>query len=103
MGDRAESGRSGALSDSAFWQAATVSVPLAVTAAVLVFSLIASAVDGLFPSLDLSRHWIYAAVVTLTAMAAAFLARPGTARTLGAAAGVSTAGALVVFVWLATV
>ncbi|WP_054812543.1 hypothetical protein [Nocardia arizonensis] len=103
MGNPLDSDHAGVLSDSTFWQTATVSMPLTVTSQVVVFSLIAGVIDGIFPSLDLSRHWIYATIVAVTAMTGALLARHGTARTLGAATGVSAAGALVTFVWLATI
>lgn len=102
MSHHTVSGHDGVLSDSAFWQAATVSMPLTVTTQIIVFSLVASSVDGILPALDVSRHWFYATVVSVTALTGVFLARRRTVRTSGAAVGVSTAGALVVFVWLAT-
>ncbi|MBF6173830.1 hypothetical protein [Nocardia blacklockiae] len=92
----------GMMSDAVFWQAATVSVALATTAAVLLFALVAGVADGVAPALDLSRHWVYAAVVVISAAAGALLARRRTPRAVGAAMGTSTAGLLVALVRLAT-
>ncbi|MEU2034544.1 hypothetical protein [Nocardia amamiensis] len=90
------------LVDSGFWQAATVAVPLATAASVLIFALVVGVADGVAPSHDLSKHWVYAAVVFVMTVTGASFAWRRTPTALGTTAGVSTVGLLVAFVWLAT-
>lgn len=90
------------MADSVFWQAATVAMPLAAAAAVLIFALVVAVADGVSPSLDPSPHLVFAVVLVAMTVVAASLAWRKTSRSLGAAVGIVVAGLLVAFVWLVT-
>ncbi|MFC9437345.1 hypothetical protein [Nocardia sp. NPDC057030] len=92
----------GLMSDSAFWQATTLALPVGVAAAVAVFAFIARLADAAYPSIDASRQVVFLAVVVLMVATAAVLVLRRTPRALGVATGVATAGLLVAFIWVAT-
>ncbi|GAA5073647.1 hypothetical protein [Nocardia iowensis] len=90
------------MSDSVFWQMTTLAVPVASATAAMLFAFVVRLADAAYPSVDPSKHVIFAVVTVLMAAAATLLALRRTPRRLGAAVGTATAGFLVLFVWLAT-
>ncbi|MEV6278584.1 hypothetical protein [Nocardia sp. NPDC051832] len=89
--------------DSAYWQMATVAIPLAAALATGVFGFVAAVSDQASRSIELSGNTVFATVIGVMAAVAALLALRRTPRTLGAATGILTVALLVVFVWLAPV
>lgn len=90
------------MSGPVFWQATTLAVPLASATAVMLFALMIRVADAAYPSVDTSKHWVFATITVVMAVAAVLLVLRRTPRSLGTATGIATSGLLVVFVWLAT-
>lgn len=103
MEHRDDAGVRGLMSGPVFWQATTLAVPLASATAVMLFALVIRVADAAYPSVDASKHWVFATITVVMAVAAVLLALRRTPRSLGAATGIATSGLLVAFVWSAIV
>lgn len=90
----------GLTSNSVFWQAATVAVPLASATAVMLFGLAIGVADAVYPTFEVSKHLVFAVVTSIMVAAVGLLVWRGTPRALGAAIGTVIPGLLLVLVWL---
>ncbi|WP_433598475.1 hypothetical protein ACQPXH_22305 [Nocardia sp. CA-135953] len=90
----------GLISNSAFWQAATVAVPVASATAVMLFGLVIGLADAAYPTFEVSKHLVFAIVMSVMVVAVGLLVWRRTPRTLGAATGIVIPGLLLMLVWL---
>ncbi|MGY4102602.1 hypothetical protein ACW2Q0_24035 [Nocardia sp. R16R-3T] len=93
----------GRISNSVFWQAATVAVPVASATTVMLFGLVIGLADAAHPTFEVPKHLVFAIVTSVMLAAVGLLVRRGTPRTLGAAIGTVIPGLLLVLVWMVNI
>ncbi|MFI9511397.1 hypothetical protein [Nocardia sp. NPDC052566] len=82
-----------------FWRAATLAVPIAAAVSVLVFALFGSAITNSDDDADPAPLLLLGIAFLVLVAAAALLARKPIPWRRGAALGIATAAALLVYVW----